>query len=87
MATNVVGRELNSAKRGRPPKRPREIQAPDDHKRPIACSVKESAKLLNLSIPSLYKVLNQGTLRSFCVGSRRLIGYEELLRFCRDQTA
>jgi excisionase family DNA binding protein len=84
MAMKSGANEMNPRKLGRPAKQPHQIQDTANAKRPVACSMKASAAELGLCVPTLYKLLREGTLRSFCVGRRRLIPYEELLRFARD---
>jgi hypothetical protein len=36
--------------------------------------------------PPMYKLIAAKKIRSFCVGTRRLIAHEELLRFVREQS-
>jgi excisionase family DNA binding protein len=81
----MVTKSENAPKKlGRPPKKPHQIQDAANGGRPVACSMKASAAELGLCIPTLYKLLREGALRSFCVGRRRLIASEELVRFARD---
>lgn len=46
----------------------------------IAVSPREAARLLGLSVPTLYDLLNSGRIPSVRVGSRRLIAVEALRR-------
>lgn len=49
--------------------------------------MREAASLLGICVTSLYKlVLVDGSIPSFCIGTRRLISYESLLTFCRSRT-
>jgi excisionase family DNA binding protein len=47
----------------------------------LALSVTELSKSINLSIPTLYRAINSGELRSFLVGRRRLISREAAQSF------
>jgi excisionase family DNA binding protein len=49
--------------------------------------MRQAASLLGICVTSLYRlVLTDGIIPSFCIGTRRLIPYEELLKFCRERT-
>jgi excisionase family DNA binding protein len=47
--------------------------------------MKDSAKLLGLSKVTLYKLVMDDSIPSFCIGTRRLIMHEDLVKFCRDR--
>jgi excisionase family DNA binding protein len=84
MATPEEGRKINHGKRGRPAKTPRQILG-DEGDLTLAASVKKSARRVGLGTTTMYRLIGEGKIRSFCVGSRRLIATEELLRFVREQ--
>jgi len=54
--------------------------------RPVALGIREAFASLGLSRSKGYQLLQRGLLRSFCVDGRRLIAYQELLRFCEAMT-
>jgi len=84
----MVKREDDIAKRGRgrPPKQPRNISE-NANKVRVACGVRESAQLLGIGVTSLYELLSAAEIRSFCVGTRRLIPFSELQRFVASKLA
>jgi excisionase family DNA binding protein len=87
MAKREEGREISQSKKpGRPVKPPRQILALDGRP-PVACSMREAAKLIGIGVTKLYSLVTDGSIASFCIGSRRLIAYESLLAFCRAQVA
>jgi len=47
----------------------------------IAYSPRESAKILGVSVPKMYDLLNSGEIKSRKTGTRRLIPFTELERF------
>jgi excisionase family DNA binding protein len=73
-------------KRGRPPKSARQVEMVGSQP-PVACSIRDSARLLGIGVTKLYKLVGDGSVKSFCIGTRRLIAYESLLEFCRGQQA
>jgi excisionase family DNA binding protein len=81
--------ESTPRKMGRPPKKPRNITDPalPLKRERVACSIKDSANLLGIGVTSLYQRISAGEIKSFCIGTRRLIAYEELLRFVRSLSA
>lgn len=72
-------------KRGRPQKHPLPIES-SHSETPITCSVRRAAKLLGLGTTKMYELIMKDELASFCVGSRRLIPYSELLRFSQTRS-
>lgn len=46
--------------------------------RPISISVKQASKLTGLASATIYRRIEDGTLRSVVVGSRRLVLYESI---------
>jgi excisionase family DNA binding protein len=85
MFTDEHKLEVTPRKKGRPAKKPRNITEQVKRER-VSCSVKESANLLGIGVTSLYERISGGEIKSFCVGTRRLIAYEELLRFVRSRS-
>lgn len=62
----------------------REHEVPPEDR--IAVSPREAARLLQMSVPLLYGLLNSGRLPSVKVGSRRLISVRALHQFMGDET-
>jgi len=89
MAKRDASQEINQGRKpGRPVKQPRQIPTLDNRPPdPVACSMREGAKLLGIGVTKLYSLVMDGSVASFCIGSRRLIPYESLLAFCRAQVA
>jgi excisionase family DNA binding protein len=85
MATDEQTLELTSKKRGRPAKKPRNIAEQPVKRERVSCSVKESAALLDIGVTKLYEKISAGEIESFCIGSRRLMPYRELLAFVERQ--
>lgn len=52
---------------------------------PLAVSVTEAAKLLGVSRPTMYTLLNQEGFPSFRVGGRRLIPLAAMRRWIAEQ--
>jgi excisionase family DNA binding protein len=89
MAKRDADQEINRVRKpGRPVKQPRQIPAlAITPPAPVACSMREAAKLIGIGVTKLYSLVMDGSIASFCIGSRRLIPYESLLAFCRAQVA
>src|ERR1700730_8512144 len=87
MAKRDASLEINQGRKpGRPVKPPRQIPAIESRP-PVACSMREAAQLIGIGVTKLYSLVMDGSIASFCIGSRRLIPYESLLAFCRAQVA
>lgn len=54
---------------------------------PRAVSPKEAGRLLGLSRPMIYRLIDEGELRSFTVGSRRCILLDDLDAFIDRRVA
>jgi excisionase family DNA binding protein len=72
---------------GRPHKRPARIESTQAEMRPVLCSVKRSAELLDLGKTKVNELIASDQIASVCVGRRRLIPYAELVRFSQYGTA
>ncbi len=68
-------------KRGRPRKRAARIDHSQADTRPVMCSVKRTAELLDLGRTKVNELIASDQIASKCVGRRRLIPYAELIRF------
>ena len=51
----------------------------------LTLTLKEVCQLLNISRPTLYKYLNNKTLCSFTIGTRRFVTPEALRKFIADR--
>lgn len=54
---------------------------PDAPTEPIATSPREAARLLGVSVPTMYELLMSGRVRSIKVGNRRLVSVASLREF------
>ena len=54
---------------------------------PLLLTVPESAKLLNISRVTVFKLLRSGRLASLKIGAKRMIPRQELDRFIERETA
>lgn len=54
------------------------ITQPDISPDPIAVSPREAAKLLGVSVPTMYEILMSGQVRSVKAGTRRLVSVASL---------
>jgi excisionase family DNA binding protein len=50
----------------------------------LAYTVNESLKILRVSRATLYRIMNQGVLKSKKVGGRRLITHKEIVRLLEE---
>jgi len=53
----------------------------------VALSIPEAMKALRMSRQSLYREITSGRLRTYCVGRRRYISTEAILKWVRAREA
>ena len=53
----------------------------------LTVSITDAAKALNVSRPTIYKLIQNGKLKTFTIGRRRLVTPEALSDFVKAQTA
>lgn len=56
------------------------------HVHPLAVSTTEAARLLGISRPSVYQLINRGDFPSFHIGGRTLVSVAGLDEWVRRQT-
>ena len=49
----------------------------------LTMSITDAAKALNVSRPTIYKLIQNGTLQTFTIGRRRLVTPEALSNFVK----
>lgn len=54
---------------------------------PVTHSVRDAARLLNMSVSTMYELIAEGTIRTYTVGRRRYISHEALRRFVAEREA
>ena len=58
-----------------------------DHLEPLAVSAPEAARLLGVSKPTVYQLMNQADFPAFKIGTRTLISVEGLREWTRKQVS
>jgi hypothetical protein len=54
---------------------------------PLAVPIPEAGRLLSISARTAWTLCDEGKLRSFKIGTRRLVAVKEIERFLADSTA
>ena len=58
-----------------------------DHLEPLAVSAPEAARLLGVSKPTVYQLMNRADFPAFKIGTRTLISVEGLREWTRKQVS